>query len=122
MATRSNIGIIRDLGTVEAIYCKWDGYPNHIGRVLLENYTTTEQVEALLELGELSILDTTLDTCIAYERDRGQVGCATKRVVGRVMRGKVTLDHSQEFVYLFDPKTTRWVYAYMGNGNGKRLS
>ncbi len=29
MATRSNIGIVNDNGSVTGIYCHWDGYPEH---------------------------------------------------------------------------------------------
>ena len=39
MATRSRIAIEKENGTVESIYCHWDGYPENNGRILVENYT-----------------------------------------------------------------------------------
>jgi hypothetical protein len=87
MATRSRIGIEKEDGTIQSIYCHWDGYPSHNGAILLENYTTKEKVEALLELGAISILAKNLapepgvehdfskpaaDVVVAYHRDRGE--------------------------------------------------
>ena len=39
MATRSNTGIENENGRVSAIYCHWDGYPEHNGRILKEHYS-----------------------------------------------------------------------------------
>lgn len=70
MGTRSNIGMVHEDGSVTMNYCHWDGYPSHNGKILLENYTTTEKVRKLLALGDLSILGESTETCIAYHRDR----------------------------------------------------
>ena len=56
MATRSMIGVRRPDGKVEAIYCHWDGYLDHNGRILLHHYTDLEKVKALIALGDLSSL------------------------------------------------------------------
>lgn len=61
MATRSNIGILQDDGTIKAIYCHWDGYPEGVGTTLASYYTTREKVEALLNLGDFSSLGETLE-------------------------------------------------------------
>jgi hypothetical protein len=60
MATRSTIAIEREDGTIAQVYAHWDGYLSHNGKILLENYTTPEQVEALLAGGSIS----SLGTCI----------------------------------------------------------
>ena len=51
MATRSRIAF--DNGdSVLSVYCHWDGYLEHNGRILLEHYTRDiEKVEALIDLG-----------------------------------------------------------------------
>ena len=36
MSTRSNIAIKRKNGTVESIYCHWDGYLSYNGKILLK--------------------------------------------------------------------------------------
>jgi hypothetical protein len=58
MATRSNVGIINEDGTVEVIYVHWDGYPQHVG-VLLETLFHEDKTRELLAGGNRSsLLDT----------------------------------------------------------------
>lgn len=93
MGTSSTIAIERADGTVAQISCHWDGFYSHNGRILLESYTTAEQVESLIALGNLSSLGPELGEahefdwhcqnpaeyeklghiwCTAYGRDRGE--------------------------------------------------
>lgn len=72
MSTRSLIAIENPDGTCRSIYCHHDGYPDGVGYVLREFYNTPEAIAALQELGDLSSLDETLDSCVAYHRDRGE--------------------------------------------------
>ena len=86
MATRSHIGKLLPNGSVKYIYCHWDGYPEHNGKILKEHYTDEAKIDALLELGDLSSLGEEIgekqdfnnqDThnskwCLAYGRDRGE--------------------------------------------------
>ena len=82
MGTRSRIGIYEN-GAVKSIYCHWDGYIEHNGEILFKHYDTTDKVEELIMLGDLSCLDTSIgvktdfnapepNQCIAYHRDRGE--------------------------------------------------
>lgn len=88
MSTRSAIGMLTTNGTVKYIYCHWDGYIEWNGQMLIEHYSTQEQVEKLIALGDLSSLREKIepdpntehnfdnpqpDVCIAYHRDRGEV-------------------------------------------------
>lgn len=91
MATRSNIGYITPEGKIRAVYCHWDGYPEHNGEMLRRYYTTTDKVKALVDLGSISALreeigekhpfDRNYDEpelkltdnwTLAYHRDRGE--------------------------------------------------
>ncbi len=72
MATHSLIGKLDPDGTIRAVYCHWDGHPVH-QLPMLKNYDTDEAVHALLDLGELSSLGPTLETCCAYKRDRNDL-------------------------------------------------
>ena len=86
MATRSHIGKQLEDGSISYIYCHWDGYPEHNGKILKEHYTDETKVDALLELGDLSILGPEIgekqdfndhstyneNWCLAYGRDRGE--------------------------------------------------
>ena len=44
MSTRSRIGYMID-DTVTWIYCHFDGYPSHVGKVLQTDYNSIEQVK-----------------------------------------------------------------------------
>lgn len=68
MSTNSTIAILNEDGTVTGIYCHWDGYIAHNGRILAENYNDEESVRQLLELGELRYLDETLELTETYSR------------------------------------------------------
>ena len=83
MSTNSTISLQHHNGSVRSIYCHWDGYPEHVGKILVENYDTIGKIETLLDLGSLSSLGEsarkpyshTYDTpvlgyCVAYGRDR----------------------------------------------------
>lgn len=87
MATRSRIGMLNEDGTVSSIYCHWDGYPDHNGRILKEDYSDAEKVKSLLALGSISSLRHQVaptdeqdhsfdnpcdDVTVAYHRDRGE--------------------------------------------------
>jgi hypothetical protein len=56
MGTRSTIGVLNTDGSVSAVYCHWDGYPEYNGKILMQNYTTEEKVRELIGLGNLSLL------------------------------------------------------------------
>lgn len=56
MATRSRIGILNDDGSVTSVYCHWDGYPSHNGKILREHYNTPDAVRELLKEGDMSVL------------------------------------------------------------------
>ena len=43
MSTRSHIGIWNEDGSLDVIYCHWDGYPSYNGAVLLHHYQDPEK-------------------------------------------------------------------------------
>jgi len=85
MATRSNIAIVNQDKSITSIYCHWDGYPEYVGKILLYNYKTSNIVNELLKLGNLSQLCENMhptethtfdkpqsNVCVAYARERGE--------------------------------------------------
>lgn len=79
MATRSTIALEFEDGTVKQIYAHWDGYIEGNGYILLHNYKTPAEAAALIDMGDLSSLDTTLETTTFYARDRGETGVDARR-------------------------------------------
>lgn len=57
MSTRSAI-ILKNLTTpgYTGVYCHSDGYPEGVGAMLLAHYTDPRKVEAIVALGDLSVL------------------------------------------------------------------
>jgi len=122
VSTRSMIGIQQEDGKIRAIYCHYDGYPEGVGQTLANYYRTTEQTEALLDLGNLSYLRQELgekqdfnkrethneNWSLAYGRDRGETEQEAKLFdyVGEYL--EYARNSWAEFAYIFTPKG--WAY------------
>ena len=115
MATRSAIGYKTVTGEVNAIYCHWDGYLEHNGKILAENYTTEAKVRELIALGDLSGLGETIGSktdfnnaaegqCVAYGRDRGETDVAA-----------TTFEDTDEFVTRMSEQNCELFYLWNGN-------
>ena len=100
MGTRSRIGVMHG-DKVKSVYCHWDGYLAHNGRILAEYYDSAKTNE-LVALGDLSSLAPSIgekhafsqfdlppdeveaykaqtqDWCTFYGRDRGETGTEWK--------------------------------------------
>ena len=90
MGTRSTIALEYADGTVDQIYCHWDGYLDWNGKMLAEHYTDPFKVRQLMDLGDMSSLQPCIGTqhafekapegeCTFYKRDRNESGCGAKR-------------------------------------------
>ena len=89
MATRSYIGREYGDGSVRAVYCHWDGYPDNNGRILVENWRDGDKVECMLDEGDMSTLGNEIGvkhdfntrqagSCTFYRRDREETGVEAK--------------------------------------------
>jgi hypothetical protein len=93
MATRSTIAVQHEDGTVSQIYCHYDGYLEHNGKMLLEHYNNRLAAEFLVNKGDLSVLGSRVTpdrnaihnfevqqngVCVFYGRDRGETGTEPK--------------------------------------------
>ena len=102
MGTRSTIALEYADGTVEQVYCHWDGYLAYNGKMLQEHYSNPFVLRDLIDLGDVSSLKPTIGTKHAfshfgtemdqkeyealygnmttfYARDRGETGTSAKR-------------------------------------------
>ena len=72
MATRSRIGI--QLGdSVLSVYHHWDGYPEWLGKQLVEHYNSKEKASELIDGGDMSVcLDDDGNTNPSYYSQRGE--------------------------------------------------
>jgi hypothetical protein len=62
MATRSTISLEFADGTIGQVYCHWDGYLAHNGKILQEYYSNPFILRDLIDLGDLSSLRPTIGT------------------------------------------------------------
>ena len=131
MATRSNIAIVNQDKSISSIYCHWDGSPEYVGKMLLNHYTTSDIVNELLKLGNLSNLDKNVNpteshtfdkpeegVCIAYGRERGE-----KDQEAIVFEDLGEFEDSAsnswaDYQYLFD--NGKWSYRNVNNALGWR--
>lgn len=89
MSTRSRIGILKKNGSIESIYCYLDGYSEWLGRKLYRYYNDIDKINSLINLGDISHLESNLepnselphkfghdteqkDVVVAYNRDRNE--------------------------------------------------
>ena len=109
MSTRSRIGLLIGDESVVSVYHHWDGYPSWLGIHLRNNYTTKEQIEELLDGGDISCIssdtDWELEKCelhIKYYNDRGED--TEPRFDSTV---EDYLDDGEEYAYLFE--NNEWI-------------
>jgi hypothetical protein len=114
MSTNSRVAIQLKNKKIKSIYVHWDGYLSGVGQDLLDFYNTEEKVNELLELGNLSILGTSIGEkvdfngfdsrenkqCLAYGRDRGDEESEAKE--------HLDSENEQEYNYLF--KNGVWLF------------
>ena len=111
MGTRSGIGIELDDGSIRAVYCHWDGYPKHNGRVLQYHYTDRDKIMQLISLGDLSSLGPEIGTqhdfddrrdneCTFYGRDRGETRRIDRNFVNPADFAQ-RFNSGIEYLYLF---------------------
>ena len=61
MATRSRIGLQLADGAILSVYHHRDGYPQWLGVMLRENYSTREKIAELIDGGDISCLASDTD-------------------------------------------------------------
>jgi hypothetical protein len=137
MGTRSTIALEYADGTVDQIYCHWDGYLDHNGQILLQNYMDPFKVRDLMDLGDLSSLRAeigekhafsqfelpadqveaykaqTEDWCTFYARDRSESGTGAKRFKDFADYAENHQREEYEYILRTDGK---WYVSYYKTG------
>lgn len=112
MSTRSRIAVAQNDGSVKSIYCHFDGYPSHNGKMLMQHYNSRTLAEALIAMGDMSALDVDLDQSTFYARDRGEeLNVSVDESKEQFVEAFVD-DIFEEYAYLFS--NGEW-YCYVGN-------
>ena len=140
MATRSTIALEFADGTVQQVYCHWDGYLSNNGQILLKHYSDPFKLRELIDLGDISSLKPTVGTKHAfsklevpmdgeaydklygdmttfYGRDRGESGTEAKKFANFA---EYVSEHAyEEYEYILrqvDGKAVWFVHYYGTDG------
>jgi hypothetical protein len=135
MGTRSFIAMKMQDG-FKGVYCHWDGYLEHVGRILRQHYTDPAKIAELIEHGDISSLDFNIGRShdfddspqgqtTFYGRDRGDNDCGptSRTTLPAVM--EYANGCGCEYFYLFADGD--WTYAergpqYFGQSDGSPFS
>jgi len=124
MATRSYIGVQMPNGSIEAVYCHFDGYPRGVGHTLHTYHNSLQAAASILELGDLSYLAEKLapepsqvhkfglpvpGVTVAYMRDRGETGLEARTFPDIKTFTQAAKDSWAEYIYLF--RDGAWFYS-----------
>lgn len=142
MATRSTIALEFADGTVQQVYCHWDGYLDHNGRILAEHYADPFKLRELIDLGDISSLGSKIgdkhsfdnphkygtpeyqaeqearrDITTFYGRDRGEEGCEARRFDN--YQQYLRNGQSEEYNYILRQVNGEavWFVAYYDTGD-----
>lgn len=74
MATRGSISLIRE-GKCYTTYTHWDSYLSHKGQMLLSHFNSEELAQAIIDLGDSSAINESIDSSVFYMRDHGEIDC-----------------------------------------------
>lgn len=115
MSTRSNIGIKNRDGSVDVVYCHWDGYLSYNGQILLDSWKLEEDIKSLIASGNMSGLGENLDSCKFYD---GEDESFTSYNSLEEYYDAVKDDIFIEYAYIYDTDSQTWFVAfYDGDGD-----
>jgi hypothetical protein len=69
MGTSAFIAVKNQDGTIDSVYCSYDGYPSHTGDVLVKWWNTSEKVKSLIALGSIVALEADLESTESYHKN-----------------------------------------------------
>lgn len=111
MSTRSNIAFEYNDGSVVRMYCHWDGYLEHNGRVLRRHYKNKQKVLNLIKLGQIRSLEPSLEEIEAYENAAKEEYFQDWQDASKNM---------QEYFYLFKESESKWYVLYTHSGSYRK--
>ena len=94
MSTKCLLGI-REGDIYRYSYCHYDGYPEGVGKILIDHYNNPDKIEALLNRGDMSSLEPTIENTEFY--DECEDNCCNIHMIP---------DRFQEYIYVYE--TNKW--------------
>ena len=101
MGTSMAIAKLNADGSARTITVHYDGYPDYAIPTLNKGYKDEAAVDALLDLGDLSSLGLTLETCGRVRGPRGATGAITVPAGACIRQQGVEEYYKTEYAYLW---------------------
>ena len=98
MSTRSRVGIKEKDGTVRSVYVHFDGYLAGVGKTLYESYRNADKIEQLINLGDMSSINSEVEKCEPYTQRGEDLNIATDSLESFE---KNWASCGEEYVYLY---------------------
>jgi hypothetical protein len=108
MATRSSITLFGG-GKYHSIYSHWDGYPDHVGDVLVNHYEDVFKIWELISGGNVSSLDESVECPAGHSFDSPASGCTVFYGRDRGEEGQ----HAQVKKSFNDCEKQEWNYLFL---------
>ena len=133
MGTRSTISILNTNGTLNSIYCQFDGYLAGIGESLYMHYNEVEKVEKLISMGAVVSLQQEIDipegalhnfdsripnVTVFFQRDDQNNNSHFQSFNFTDLANFFENNSFQGFDYLFKVKNNKW---YLINSKNNKL-
>ena len=127
MATRSTIALEFADGTVQQVYCHWDGYLDHNGKLLQEHYSNPFILRDLIDQGAISSLGPIVGTKHDFSRLDSQLSAEEYENLYGTMttfyardRGEDLVKHTYKDFQEYTREAQREEYDYiLRNVNGQ---
>ena len=100
MATRSFIAKKESDSSYTAVYCHWDGYPEGVGETLKNFYSNPQDIQKLLEGGDMSSLGKTLNETVYYTQRGEDLHISIAHSLNELIKSARNVD--ADYLYVFD--------------------
>ena len=104
--TRGQFGMIDKKGNIQSVYMHYDSYPENILPIIKKGYRNAKKVQAVIDRGDTSGLDKTVDTMDFYEDGRKPTS-GKKAQMDRYIK-KAADEGGAEYIYLYDESEKTW--------------
>ena len=120
MSTRSMIAVQDADGACYAVYCHFDGYVSHMGKMLTHYFNSDEKAADLVNEGELRAIDISAENEVVLEHFEADFDKREIEYYDTVVDMLNAFQNSdREYLYIWDDVIETWLYRkniYTSNG------
>tara|TARA_B100001175_G_C19054926_1_gene423863 strand:- start:24 stop:419 length:396 start_codon:yes stop_codon:yes gene_type:complete len=103
MGTAAHIAIKTGEDEYRLIYCHYDGYPSHLGKLLVERFRSVAAVTALIDGGDV----------MAVQKDGATLPLVGGNEAVTMNEQELLARRLALFKYVFDPKQGAWTLTWL---------